>query len=492
MSKLKFRALLTGAVVGVFCTYGSTASAQFPLDKLLDGAKKLQQLEQQQARQQERQGQQQPSRKAAPEGPADCPRSFDYRNLPEGLYELVRCPSLDDISLDRETGKKWREAFWQQLLHSEPKELDRAISVRICALSLRDRSLSDPNLLTCLWHADVLDKQKLEAELASRPGDIPRVLRRADADRALIASAAEKELPKESFTREYEIFHTLPTQVKEAHERRRVEDQGKELQAAVAAFEAGWRQGEVAGCEQALEPVMRKHLAGVKGPYTDVAARLGDELGYPLTTALAKCYFLSNREADAAVLLAALGTQTRRVTLGEKIYWAQVEALAQDEEGLKKMPHLKGKKFSAYTKELPWRGPPEDEASEGWWRTARDLREKVSRTSGVVARVVSGDKRIEFKKTQRRVPVDKCRETNKVEYIDANGRVFYQLICTPNGYKTETSKTSPVTVSDVAAISPGNYVRALSVGTSTTVEVVTPEDDMGYGNLRRLGPLVIE
>ena len=45
---------------------------------------------------------------------------------------------------------------------------------------------------------------------------------------------------------------------------------------------------------------------------------------------------------------------------------------------------------------------------------------------------------------------------------------------------------------DVAAISPGNYVRALTVGTSTTVEVVTPEDDMGYGNLRRLGPLVLE
>jgi hypothetical protein len=103
-----------------------------------------------------------------------------------------------------------------------------------------------------------------------------------------------------------------------------------------------------------------------------------------------------------------------------------------------------------------------------------------------VAKVSAADKQIEFKQFERTVIKRECRETNKIDRIDWDGRIVYRVICVETGREKVMTQPPPTVVTDVTGVTAGKFVRVVRIsGKDSAVSLVADGQDEN-ANIRRM------
>ena len=417
------------------------------------------------------------AKKSDPPESLECEENSYWAKDPDDqfrtLYCEVRSPvqrgsyvDTDKVSLARTYLRNYMKAAGVEM-----KERWQAAYVSHCATELEERRRHYPLMtLTCLWHVEQLDL----GELFAQESWMPRVLRtqvRGELEEAaaLVREVADEEFSRDKAERAREVYYDLRKKVWKEY----VADRKKhaDYYGAIRDFEAGVAEGEVEGCADPLRDKLTAYVnAGKSKSRSAVVDRMTDSVGFALTDALAQCHWYHDRTFLAGAYLKLLEDHQRRVTFGERLYYAQLAELRKDAEKADKFPHLVGKKLLEM-KPRDLQAPrlvSTAEAAQRWRNEGYDLRSTVTLMADSVARVSRSDgtTTLHFPSEQVRVPIKECEKTDRVDRITITGEVLYQRECETVGHEDATKQIPAVTVEGAPDISAGDWVRSVHDSTS--------------------------
>ena len=401
----------------------------------------------------------------------DCPYWIDNWG-PEYGMDLLRCPKGKLRNARNKDIDAARKSAAEKLNIEKPKQSARAVYVHLCAMNIdnymeykpieKPRDFKSGMAITCMRHADVLDRAKLTKELNHRfkSSDAKTILRRVGDSVNKVRAEVTKWFPKKKWARDWQVFYEGPMEVRQLHYKQRAQ-YAKEF-AAIASFHKGILEDEIDGCDKTLTGHLSNYLRGTRGPLETIAKKMGDEVGYALTEALAKCYFYQDELHRTKGLMKTISKYMRRVSLPEKIYYRQAMDMAADRPHAEKKPHLVGKKYTGYKAsdlrqpERPW-----NKMEEAWKRAVRDmLRAKRFEPSGVVAKVSKN--KITFKKVKKHYIDQDCKETSKIDRITYDGRIIYRQKCVTTKTWSKMEQPKPIEVFETRGVKRGDYITTLA------------------------------
>ncbi len=427
-----------------------------------------------------------------------CPASVALATGTVAAFDLLRCEASYGWSRGKEDALATARAKIRAILNAgddAPAQLTRAIYCHLCSLQLAEQRKHYPGMaITCFWHLGQLDDAKLADEIrAISPSDQATVKAHVAAARKTITEKTLAAFPREQAPREWEVFYELPSRILKEY-RVRASANAAAVQ-VLAEFNQKLRAGESAGCSGPLRQRLHDHMKGHGSSLAEATARMTDPLGYALTETLAKCHFYNQQELRAGALLSFIDSRRRLVRLAEQIWYTQVDELSKDREKADKYPQLVGRKLSSVEpQEL---GTPEvlDDSAEANWRSkVRELR-TFSTQEGTVQTVERTRDRaiVRFKKEKVPLVEETCRETNRIDRIDRDGKVVYRQDCMRAIKGTTLSSPEPAALAldDAAAIVPGSHLKVARRDGDVAVLLSGPSSDTS-ARLSRIADVIIE
>lgn len=206
-------------------------------------------------------------------------------------------------------------------------------------------------------------------------------------------------------------------------------------------------QAKARGCSEGFRAELAKYFAERK-PATEDAAKdlLNETTPFLMANSLAVCESIDEKDPNAFVI--ARQVQGTVAALGplEAARWAALRYLV---EHSKEIDGAEDLRMPRPRLNFDFRsGPAEQEKG----------------TIAAVKKEAGGMVKVTFKKEKLKEPIWDCKETNKIDRIDAEGNLVYRQDCKFKAWQTVVIEVDPVTVEErfASALKKGRYAEILS------------------------------
>jgi len=338
-----------------------------------------------------------------------------------------------------------------------------------------------PYFLPCAKDASLLDKEKLEKELAD-----PK-FSAYTRTRARIKFGFSKRVYAATQDALTKLAEKKPAVKRIAFDvpQRAWDEWMKAYEANKAAIDDAWkfeedfqRDGKTAtqGCGEKLRAHLWKYIAEAKPESHEAAvARATDQVGHPLLWSWAMCEAIEGNIPAATAGYVLLGGSRFWRGPREAMYWAVAEALADEDN----------QKLGLTPTSL--RGRPSDEPYK-WLRKLEAKKQYGANAEGQIAAVKKQGEGlyVTFKKVSWKEPVFRCTETNKIDRISESGQVIYRQECVQTGTETVEKTETPVLVPAAYAtgLKAGQFAKFRSLDAKGGQERTAVPEDL-YTNMER-------
>lgn len=381
--------------------------------------------------------------------------SADERAAIEGRRAFFGCGPAVDVE-------------WHFDREPEPaRQIDRLYFAERCLNRTHMRMRPDAYVWIgiCGHDVEALDRKKMEQETVAMSAPFKLIaLESYAASKAKMASAEGLVKDKVASDPDYKkVLYDVPKQA--------WSDWVKGYSTSKADYEAAWGveralfaprkslvQASLEGCENDLRPRLAKHIKRAKAKTMDgFYAAVSTGPNPVLLDALAKCTAI-----DGSPFVA---NQLRRLRM--RLQDARGPRMAVRNAMRQAIQEIRADrpKFPIGTSEL---GRAKDYGPVGGWTGPyEDARPPDDYEEGGVGIVKSVKKTetgvlVEFRTEVQKIHAMNCRDTDRISWIDANGRVRYHQDCVGAGMRTIRETPKPVVLPRDAAsgVRPGAYLKA--------------------------------